>query len=65
MEGSPVIEEIEGHSRKQEQAAEQQGVDAKQDEHADDTHPSGALEQEEQGRGHDKGEGDGDHRDSG
>jgi len=62
---APYENEIEGHSRKQEQPGEKQRVDDQEDEHPDDTHPSSALEQKEQGRGHDEGKGDGEHPDSG
>jgi hypothetical protein len=64
MVGSPIEDEIKGHPCKQEQPGEQQGVDAQQDKHPDDAHPSGTLEQEEQRRGHNEGEGDGEHQGS-
>jgi len=61
---APYENEIEGHSRKQEQPGEKQRVDDQEDEHPDDAHPSGALEQKEQRRGHDEGKSDGQHPDS-
>jgi len=58
---APFKNEIEGHSGKQEQPGEKQRVDAQQDKHSDDTHPTGALEYKEKGRGYDEGKSDGEH----
>jgi hypothetical protein len=62
MLGSPIKDEINDHTpNEQEQSGEKQRVDAQQDKHTDDTHPSGALEYKEKGRGHDESKSNGEH----